>query len=173
MGTRNITMVRVGGKIKVMQYCQWDGYPTGQGETIAEFIQDKMDLPLFKKQVKALRNISAKSLKKIWTDAGADDSGWVSMEIADKVKAAYPEFSRDTGADILELIHSGKVKKVSQSKGQLGQSWIEFVYDLDLDKETVAVYVDGGKKPAKVIPFDKFTVKSMKKLEKELYGNEE
>jgi hypothetical protein len=39
MGTRNLTSVRVGDAIKVAQYCQWDGYPTGQGETISVFLR--------------------------------------------------------------------------------------------------------------------------------------
>lgn len=175
MGTRHITMVRVGKKVKVMQYGQWDGYPTGQGVTIAEFLQ-KMNLKAFKRQVRALKNIGPRTLKKFWVDAGMDPndkSGFVSMEIANKFGAAHPEFSRDTGAEILDLIHFGGVKKVQQATGQLGKSWIEFVYELDLDKETVAVYTDGGVKAAKVIPFDKFTVKYMAKLEKELYGNDE
>jgi len=135
-----------------------------------------MDLKTFKKQVKALKNIGPRTLKKFWVEAGMDPndkSGFVSMEIANKFDEAHPEFSRDTGAEILDLIHSKGVKKVQQATGQLGKSWIEFVYELDLDKETVKVYTDGGIEPAKVIPFDEFTVKRMAKLEKELYGNDE
>lgn len=174
MGTRNLTIVKVEGVRKVMQYGQWDGYPTGQGETIAKFLHSGFDLALFKKQVAALKSITPKTLKALWVKAGASpDSDLVSMEIADKFKASHPEFSRDTAAGILELIHNGSVKKVWLDKGQLGKSWIEFVYELDLDSETVTVYTDGGTNPARIIPFAKFTPKSMKALEKSLYGNEE
>lgn len=39
MGTRNITFVRMNGETKVAQYCQWDGYPTGQGAIVMEIIR--------------------------------------------------------------------------------------------------------------------------------------
>lgn len=42
MGTRNLTMVLDrNGDLKVAQYGQWDGYPSGQGVTILEFARDK------------------------------------------------------------------------------------------------------------------------------------
>lgn len=39
MGTRNITRVVSNGKVIVEQYCQWDGYPTGQGNEIMAFVK--------------------------------------------------------------------------------------------------------------------------------------
>lgn len=40
MGTRNLTMViDQKGQTKVAQYGQWDGYPSGQGLTILQFIR--------------------------------------------------------------------------------------------------------------------------------------
>lgn len=42
MGTRNLTMViNKKGELKVAQYGQWDGYPSGQGAVILEFAKDK------------------------------------------------------------------------------------------------------------------------------------
>lgn len=38
MGTRNITRVICDGEIKVNQYCQWDGYPTGRGAEVLKFM---------------------------------------------------------------------------------------------------------------------------------------
>lgn len=34
MGTRNITRVILDGEVKINQYCQWDGYPTGRGADV-------------------------------------------------------------------------------------------------------------------------------------------
>ena len=47
MGTRNLVCVVKGGEYKVAQYGQWDGYPTGQGETIVEFLLQRMDRAMF------------------------------------------------------------------------------------------------------------------------------
>lgn len=43
MGTRNITNVYVNGTQKLCQYCQWDGYPTGAGREIMDFIRRSDD----------------------------------------------------------------------------------------------------------------------------------
>lgn len=40
MGTRNITRVICNGEVKINQYCQWDGYPTGRGEEVMQFMRD-------------------------------------------------------------------------------------------------------------------------------------
>lgn len=50
MGTRNSTLVKSKGKVKVAQYGQWDGYPTGQGQTIADFLNSDVDLEDFAKK---------------------------------------------------------------------------------------------------------------------------
>lgn len=39
MGTRNITRVVYKEHVAVEQYCQWDGYPTGQGCVVMLFVQ--------------------------------------------------------------------------------------------------------------------------------------
>ena len=43
MGTRNITNVIFDDELKVCQYGQWDGYPTGAGRDIMDFIRRSDD----------------------------------------------------------------------------------------------------------------------------------
>ena len=40
MGTRNLTRVISNGQLKIEQYCQWDGYPTGRGGVVLAFARD-------------------------------------------------------------------------------------------------------------------------------------
>lgn len=41
MGTRNLTIViDKQGALKVAQYGQWDGYPSGQGAVVLEFAKN-------------------------------------------------------------------------------------------------------------------------------------
>lgn len=54
MGTRNITRVISEGQLKVCQYCQWDGYPTGAGKEIVDFIRSSDD----EKMVHQLRRVT-------------------------------------------------------------------------------------------------------------------
>ena len=39
MGTRHVTAVFLNGEPRVAQYGQWDGYPSGQGVTILDFLR--------------------------------------------------------------------------------------------------------------------------------------
>lgn len=160
MGTRNLTIVIKDKKTKVAQYGQWDGYPTGQGETIANFLKTA-DLKKFKKQVDVLKEWTPKEIKDAYNEAGADpDSEWVSMDISEKVKQKYPELSRDYGAGILELIHNGTSTKVYlQEDFKKDTLYCEYCYEIDLDKKTVKM---NGKK----FTFDQWTANNfMKELE--------
>lgn len=165
MGTRHITVVKSKGKVKVAQYGQWDGYPTGQGETIAEFIK-KADLPKFKKQVDALGVYTTKAIEKAYKDAGHDGGEWVKGEVSDEKNRKHPALDRDHGAGILQLIHDGIVKKVQLCNDfniKAGKvideaTWIEYWYLIDLDGETVSM------NGSKAYPFKSWTVELMKKL---------
>ena len=146
MGTRNLTIVKADKETKIVQYGQWDGYPTGQGQGIADFLKT-VDLKKFKKQVLALKKFTRKAIDKAYTDAGWDGkSQFVSCDISDKVKEAYPALSRDTASEILALVHEGKVKKVQFCSdydiktGKVAEdTWCEYWYEIDLDKETITV----------------------------------
>ena len=189
MGTRNLTIVRLGGKVKVAQYCQWDGYPAGQGTVIANFLQNKLNLRKLKSKVSKLKFISDKEVGKLWETVGADESGMVSMDISKNFKTKYPYLHRDIGGHILEIIQDGSYEvnnytsdfkqfkvpitgiEVIGLKNEINflkdDTFCEYAYELDLDKKIVKVYA-GETKPFKTFKFKDFTVVAMKDLEKEL-----
>lgn len=144
MGTRNLTIVRVKVKnkkqVKVAQYGQWDGYPTGQGQEIADFLK-KADLKKFKKQVAALEAYTPEEVEKIYrTYDPGNNSGYIEISIAEKIDKAYPALCRDHGAGILQLIHDGTVKKVVLDEGFKEDTvFCEYCYTIDLDDETVDI----------------------------------
>lgn len=155
MGTRNLTIVKSKGKTKVAQYGQWDGYPTGQGKTIADFLKT-VDLPKFKKQVEALGGYTVRELEKIEKEWALLDNNYIKHP-------DYQALTRDNGAGILELIHKGVVKRVELDENFKNDSvFCEYYYTIDLDKKTVSV--NGGKE----YTFKQWTKKGlMEKLEKE------
>ncbi len=190
MGTRNLTIVKMNGEVKVAQYGQWDGYPTGQGYTIADFIQDKMDLRKLKSKLKKINFIDEDAIHEKWKSVGADDSGFVNMKISDDFLRKYPYLHRDVGAQVLEIIQDGvythskldpKTYKQKEEKitgievdglhndieFMKDGLFCEFAYEIDLDKKVVKVYT-GGRRPKRIIKFKDFTRETMKKLEEEL-----
>lgn len=148
MGTRNLTIVKSQNKTKVAQYGQWDGYPTGQGHTIAQFIKtlDSHErLEEFRNKVNTLEEWTQKDMDEVLVACGGDpDSEWITGDVADKRKAMHPELSRDTGARVLYFISDGTTKKVIlQEDFKNDTVFCEYYYTIDLDKQTVSV--NGGK----------------------------
>lgn len=161
MGTRNLTIVKSKGVIKISQYGQWDGYPTGQGSTIAEFFKD-CNIPEFKKKVNKLKAWNDKQVDKLYENAGASN-GMISLSDARKVENVYPELSRDTGARILSMINSGQVTKVQLHPESFIEDtlWCEYYYIIDLDNETISM--NGGKH----YPINEWTEDLMEQFEAE------
>lgn len=178
MGTRNLTIVKLDGKIRVAQYGQWDGYPTGQGETVAEFVNRHNDLDYFKGKVRATKHITEKERDAQWVECGAEpNSRFVSIGVSNKHSVRYPEMSRDTGAEILKVIQLKEpglklqVEKLGRSIGKsMGEYGAEFAYEINLDNETVTVWVYGCKYG--VYSFKDFTPWSMEDLEEEMREND-
>ena len=85
MGTRNITRVISNGDLKVCQYCQWDGYPTGAGQDIIDFIRTTDD-------DKMAARLSCVNLAKVTNDGartfytGAPYSGLLESICADEME---------------------------------------------------------------------------------------
>lgn len=160
MGTRNITLVKSKGKIKVAQYGQWDGYPTGQGQTIADFLNSDVDLEDFAKKVDALEEFTAEERNGI---VNGNEQYFIGAD-QDWTKE-YPQLNRDVGAGILELIANGTVKKVElDEKFREDGLFCEYWYEIDLDNKTVQM---GGRGPADgTYTFDEWKSKGfMQKLE--------
>lgn len=134
MGTRNSTIVKSKGITKVAQYGQWDGYPTGVGQTIADFLKT-VNLEDFKKKVDALG---------VWTNEErnalvAGNEQYLIGASSNWAKEC-PELDRDTAAGILELINNGSVTKVLLDEEFKNDTlFCEYWYELDLDAETVTM----------------------------------
>ena len=167
MGTRNLTIVKANDEIKVAQYCQWDGYPSGQGATILNFLKNA-DLEHFKHVVSLLGQYSDRGIENLWKEMGADGSGFVSLDISDKFKEKYPHLHRDCGADILQMIYDKDIFKVRLDEDFLNDSlFCEWAYTIDLDENVLKVH-NGGHHVIKEYPLDKLKLPTLKKFVNEL-----
>ena len=145
MGTRNLTAVYIDGEYKVAQYGQWDGYPNGQGLTALHFLRDEMKEDIFKN---AVRNSSV--ITKEEMDALLYENG-------ENLYRAHPEFSRDTGAEILEILQNHPSgMKLTDSIGFAADSiFCEWAYVIDFDNNTFEVY-KGWNDKRELTPEDRF-----------------
>ncbi len=145
MGTRSLTCVVLDGKLKVAQYGQFDGYPSGQGKTALEIMRKILkenQLERFKEKVRALSQITEAEHKQLWINVGADPSkDYVSMEIGNAFDEKHPELSRRTAAEILGLVMYRDIYRVQLSDDFANDSlFCKWCYVVDLDQSIFEVH---------------------------------
>lgn len=143
MGTRHLTIVQLDGQYRIAQYGQWDGYPSGQGETVVEFLKS-WDRPLFEAKLREASFLTQDEIEAINTQIKAEG-------LEEKWQNKWPALTRDTGATILKIVQdSAPGIKLKNSIDFAGESLMcEFAYVIDLDKNTFEVFVGFNKKPLK------------------------
>ena len=148
MGTRNLTVVVLNGEVKVAQYGQWDGYPSGQGKTICDFIQKKMKIRKFKQAVKECYWIDENEVDKTSFNITQSHDGWMTEEQCKQLFIAYPTIDRDIGGKVLEGIQDYGWRALRDSyKFGHDSLFCEWAYVLDLDKKVLEVHKGFNKEP--------------------------
>lgn len=140
MGTRHLTCVVKDGEFKVAQYGQWDGYYSGQGLTILQFLREKLNRDEF----------LTKLAKTFQPDDGQLENMNATLKAAGKsVSELYPSLSRDTGGDILELIQDANEPIPLQLEVEFAADslFCEYAYVIDFDKNTFEVFEGFNTKP--------------------------
>lgn len=138
MGTRNITAVVLDGKYRVAQYGQWDGDPSGQGETVATFIQSA-DIEKFKKAVSECKFLESQAELDAFRGGLNDDD----------LRKKHPQFTRNTAAEILQLIQDGERVLQNEIEFCKDSLFCEWAYVVNLDTQKVEVYKGFNKTPLK------------------------
>jgi hypothetical protein len=142
MGTRHAIIVKGNGKILVQQYGQWDGYFGYQGKKVVEFVKDNLTysksseyvIEHFEKHTKELTDYETdkliEDLREVYKKNGMENLA---------IKTLCPSLSRDTGADILEMIYRGySILPLHFTSLSEINNWCEYVYIVDLDNREVA-----------------------------------
>lgn len=141
MGTRNLVAVKLDGEYKVAQYGQWDGYPSGQGATVLDFLA-KWDRPAFEAKVRAASFLTTEEVDAINSTIKAEG-------LQDRWQSRWPELSRDAGADILGMIAADEpgMKLRNSIEFAADSLFCEWAYVLDLDANTLEVFRGFNKTP--------------------------
>jgi len=149
MGTRNLTVViDKAGTLKIAQYGQWDGYPSGQGKTALEFL---LANPQFEKKLEKVRfqtESDTKEFEKFLKDIGSKDGSFNGKQY-DAYKAKYALLSRDNGAGVLQMINDLEEDAWLENRIEFANDslFCEWAYVIDYQKGTFEVYQGFNEKP--------------------------
>ena len=116
MGTRHLTVIIKDNEIKLSQYGQWDGYFTYSGTKFLEFVKENLQskskkrqkyrIETFGEKVELLKPVDEKTMQEVRDIK--QKYGFVNTfnksEFAIPFNIMYPQFSRDTGVGILDII---------------------------------------------------------------------
>ncbi|KPU43032.1 hypothetical protein OXPF_34640 [Oxobacter pfennigii] len=149
MGTRYLICVVKDNQYKVAQYGQWDGNPEGQGVSILEFLTKHIDRDLFEKNLaEKIRFGTSEELTQQWKECGADDIKNIDSVVAERHERLFPENSDNTGSGILSIIQNTEKDLILEnSLSFASNSLCDWVYVIDLDKNTYEVYEGFNEKP--------------------------
>lgn len=154
MGTRNLTCVFIDGKYKIAQYGQWDGYPSGQGAIILNFIRNQKNINKLKTALNRIRFFDASGRDKEFIESYNDNAPKWSNEpdkrTAEQKKWFESFISRDIGGQILENVAQSNEPEIllDDSLTFAGDSlFCEWAYVVDFDKGTFEVYSWFNKEP--------------------------
>jgi hypothetical protein len=138
MGTRHRqAVISKTGELKIQQYGQWDGYPSGQGIDILKYLRSG-NLKKYQKNLNKINLITDDQVKKV-----EDDPNWTNN---------YPYMSRDCGSQIHQMIEDGEVPFVSFIEEDEAKKWCEGFYTIDFKN---GVFISDYYGIVKAYPLDK------------------
>lgn len=155
MGTRHLICVFYRSRFVVAQYGQWDGYPEGQGMKVLAFLRSTDNIDKFKQglehaytptdaEVEEVSQAIAKLEREYLDTAVAAGVAPPAKELSERTQALCPSLSRDTSAEILEVVANATAGAPVPIR--LGLEFIhdglfcEWAYVVDLDAEVLEVF---------------------------------
>ena len=153
MGTRNLTVVIKDNQVKLSQYGQWDGYFRATGKKFINFVKNTY-LGDFSKKIDLLKGCDSAYItntEKNFLEMQKNKEFFMPFIVA------FPQFSRDTGVEILDIISGLDYQYCCDKKSfpvyiEEDSGWCEFIYVLDLDTKTVYLLTNHDFTGAKETP---------------------
>lgn len=163
MGTRNLTMViNQKGEKKVAQYGQWDGYPSGVGVGILNFLQNKKLFEKFKTNLYKVRFLNEEGIDKEFIESYNKNASQWSNNSDNRTEEQKRWFStyctRDLSEEVLTNIANStdaEILLIDKENTAKGNGCVEFSYVINLKEKTFGIYSHIDQKPIKVYQLDK------------------
>lgn len=135
MGTRNLTkVIDREGNLRVAQYGQFDGYPSGQGVKMLNFITSEYRiLETIEESLAKAYFATNEEIDRLYGEFETTGDGWMTIEEGKKLSLRYPNLARETATDILKVItySIGLVPLVNQASFEQDELFCEGVFTLD------------------------------------------
>lgn len=151
MGTRNLTVIIKDNKIKLSQYGQWDGYFDYAGIKFLEFVKTNLqgtkkqnctDMLIFdfatKVSVLTEATLAFQKEMNALIEKYCRDEGKYYIPVS----VMFPQFCRDTGIGILNIILSLRRFEFGNKKFPVTieydkEGWCEYAYVINLDTHEI------------------------------------
>ena len=143
MGTRNLTIVKKDGVVKIAQFCGWDGYPSGLGQSLVETI-NKIGVSVVKDIVDRAKPLEQSEISFMNTFNKVMPDGRIEWQVK------WPWTSRDcNGANALNYLYeTEEILSLCFSEDFAADSlFCEWCYVIDFDTNTFEVYQGFNKSP--------------------------
>jgi len=127
------------GETKLNNYGQWDGYPSGQGADILDFLREN-DLDVYNEKLSQLREVTQEELdeiNKFVESVTKQNLGYEEERKELEKNKQYDALTRNCGSKIHKYILDGDCKYVTIDED--GHKWAAYVYTIDLQKRTFHV----------------------------------
>lgn len=167
MGTRNLICVFSDDEFKVAQYCQWDGYPEGQGRTIARFLLDKNRVASLRDAIVHTKLLTDDEFE-IWHKENIEPmtggERYISMDVSKRINDTFPQMDRSLGGNILQFLVDNATPEnviplMNSTSFASDSLFCEWAYIVDLDSEALEVYKGfSNRSPCELNKFGHLTV---------------
>jgi len=154
MGTRHLIAVASGEDYKIAQYGQWDGYPSGQGVEVLDFLSADKNVNKLHNSLNKARFLEPDGVDKQFIDEYEQNAPEWSSDPdnrTDEQKRWFRSYmTRDLGAGILDSVANSEDGEIllRNSIGFAGDSLsCEYAYIIDLDSRVLEVYKGFNKSP--------------------------
>lgn len=162
MGTRNLIMViNQEGEKKVAQYGQWDGYPSGVGVGVLNFIRNKELFDKLKANLSKVRFLDGEGRDKEFIESYNKNAPKWRNEPDNRTEEQKLWFStyasRNLSEEVLTNIANSTEEEIiliDRDNTAKRSGWVEYSYVINLKDNTLGVYGHIDKEPIKVYKLD-------------------
>lgn len=142
MGTRGLTVIIKDGKVKLSQYQQYDSYFSETGVEFIDFCNRVLNNPRktdkFESKIKRLQHVTKKYMAEC--DKVLELLNTKKYKLG--INQLFPQFSRDTGVDILDIIYNLRDYEYHDEQKypiyiDVCEDWIEYANIINFDTQEI------------------------------------